>query len=1235
MKNIYLFLIFIFLSMQLGYSQKVLYEEQGESFTLSSYLIPYNSYKYTATQNIKLTDGENSSFKYSPMPGQSFQAEINPFQVLPPEAGEVGGPNPNDDGVVGTTEGTFMVSNAGQATYTIPLKFPGGVAGMTPDLSLVYSSSGKDGILGPGWSLSGLSVISQVPANRYYDGIYDAAKGGDYKSEAYMLDGQRLIAESKTGTGDETVIFKKEQDDFSKIMRKTLNSFTKDVNVFRFEIKTAGGLTYYYGETADSRQTVQIENDVVICLTYYVNEIVDNFGNSIVFVYENNTATGEVYLDNIAYTETNAQEATYKIQFHYTDRNFPYTTYYNYQPSNITTQSIAITSNKIIDYIECEHIDEAVIVKKYDLTYTLRGAGTDNAQRLEHLTSIQEFGLTNETGEQAKYNKTVFEWEDEMAYQIFSSRTHLYSATVSNALGDFYSFIDLNNDGSKELFYTEKVSWHNNIYVSICKYIDYYPNVYMIDGFISIPFPDDVYNNSISCSSNFGDYNGDGKNEMVLTIQWYNGTDVKTMIYLASYSGNWVTEKTVIFESIGQYNVYSADFNGDGLSDILIQKPGVEDGLTWLLGDSENPLTGNVDGSLIYNPQIKSEDMFQIADFNGDGRADILVDDELYQLKPQSSNNEIEKYPHDFSIPDGAKLCNLNHDLKIDAIELNLLSDTIDCDDPQFDVEVIFYNGTGIGFEVSNTSTITIDDVVPPETQFENDYCQAEVLYSSVSGISDFTGDGISDFILKSSIKYTYSPDGQERPTIFRFVSHYNLLATSVSGLDVEVYPFDYDVDAYTKYVDLNGDNQAEIVNIIDYKTLKIISPKYNGSSISKITNGLGAETKIEYAFSGDEEVYGFDPDAEYDFPLIPYNATQKLVKKVERSNGQNGYYTSKYYYEDAVVHTEGLGFIGFKKVTTTDVDRQIVYSTHYNIDETYYFSYPHMVEQKTISGQVLQQTINEYGYKDFAGYYPEQKYYFPYQNKSTTHFKKLTGGAAYKCEVTEYLNYDDYGFPETVVQKKGSSETNLPFITTLTHTYEHFTEGNQWVLGRLTHAEAVSSAPDVPNIVRKSAFTYYDGSDEEYLFGMLKDEITEPDIPGKKLTKTYTYDIFGNITTTTYSVEDPNIEDRKNETSYNDNGRFIHELYNAKLHKTIRQYDELLGMLQTETDFDNNLTTTFQYDGFGRLTTTTAPSGNKNVAVLRWVQDGDSKAPEHAVYYTWMQSSGTCSQGIPLILSR
>ena len=151
----------------------------------------------------------------------------------------------------------------------------------------------------------------------------------------------------------------------------------------------------------------------------------------------------------------------------------------------------------------------------------------------------------------------------------------------------------------------------------------------------------------------------------------------------------------------------------------------------------------------------------------------------------------------------------------------------------------------------------------------------------------------------------------------------------------------------------------------------------------------------------------------------------------------------------------------------------------------------------------------------------------------------------------------------------------------------------------------------------------------------MLKDEITEPDIPGKKVTKTYTYDIFGNITTTTYSVEDPNIEDRKNETSYNDNGRFIHELYNAKLHKTIRQYDELLGVLQTETDFDNNLTTTFQYDGFGRLTTTTAPSGNKNVAVLRWVQDGDSKAPEHAVYYTWMQSSGTCSQGIPLILSR
>src|SRR5262249_17827643 len=44
----------------------------------------------------------------------------------------------------------------------VAIKIPGGVRGMQPSLALVYSASGGDGIVGMGWSLSGLSDIARI-----------------------------------------------------------------------------------------------------------------------------------------------------------------------------------------------------------------------------------------------------------------------------------------------------------------------------------------------------------------------------------------------------------------------------------------------------------------------------------------------------------------------------------------------------------------------------------------------------------------------------------------------------------------------------------------------------------------------------------------------------------------------------------------------------------------------------------------------------------------------------------------------------------------------------------------------------------------------------------------------------------------------------------------------------------------------------------------------------------------
>ena len=71
---------------------------------------------------------------------------------------------------VGSTMGKFNIDKSGAATYSIPINLPKGRAGLTPNVSLVYSSNNSsDGLLGVGWSLAGLSAITRCPQTHVHD----------------------------------------------------------------------------------------------------------------------------------------------------------------------------------------------------------------------------------------------------------------------------------------------------------------------------------------------------------------------------------------------------------------------------------------------------------------------------------------------------------------------------------------------------------------------------------------------------------------------------------------------------------------------------------------------------------------------------------------------------------------------------------------------------------------------------------------------------------------------------------------------------------------------------------------------------------------------------------------------------------------------------------------------------------------------------------------------------------
>ncbi len=90
-----------------------------------------------------------------------------------------------------SVQAQVAISDSGTPSYSLPIKVPPGIAGMTPQIGLTYTASNVDGPVGYGWTVQGISAITRCPTNR----ATDASNIGVQYSAAdkLCLDGQRLI----------------------------------------------------------------------------------------------------------------------------------------------------------------------------------------------------------------------------------------------------------------------------------------------------------------------------------------------------------------------------------------------------------------------------------------------------------------------------------------------------------------------------------------------------------------------------------------------------------------------------------------------------------------------------------------------------------------------------------------------------------------------------------------------------------------------------------------------------------------------------------------------------------------------------------------------------------------------------------------------------------------------------------------------------------------------------------
>ena len=510
------------------------------------------------------------------------------------------------DAEVGTLPGSFSVSPSGAAVYSIPIDLPPGRAGMTPELAFVYNNHTPSTIMGQGWGISGFSSIGRVNPTLYYNNEVDNV---DFTDDQLMLDGNRLIESGKKGS---TVIYRTEIDEISRIEYYPTGG---ENNRDYFKVFTKGGLIKEYGATESSRQTYQDEN--AIPLFWHLNKISDRQGNFVEYTYSKNINAGELHPGTIEYTlfdDKTASKSSYTIEFTYDtlSAEMHQTFYYENQHGDAYLNK---NIQKLTE-VAIRNIDAGNIIKTYELAYK-----SEMPLAGEYcLESIKLSAVDDDNVNILKsFNPTTFEWN------YYSPQKEVEDGFQELEADPFFknnkyvlSRIDFDGDGIDEIVdYMEEDSGSAGDPKRIIK-------IRNMSGTLEVVVDEDFADKVNSLTP--VDLDNDGKEELIV------GFSGKAWVYkFQKNSGIW--EPVLIYtheESGSNFKSFAGDFTGDGIADMLLvdeDETTVEAELYIGTGIAEynQCFQGN---TFLFKPEVFEFDLLRInsmADFNGDGKTDIAL----------------------------------------------------------------------------------------------------------------------------------------------------------------------------------------------------------------------------------------------------------------------------------------------------------------------------------------------------------------------------------------------------------------------------------------------------------------------------------------------------------------------------------------------------------------------------------------------------------------------------------
>ncbi len=1013
----------------------------------------------------------------------------------------------------GVTAGEFNVDSSGSANYQIPITVPPGTAGMEPALALSYNHRSENALLGVGWTLGGLSVVTRCPATVAQDGVtgsinFDA-------NDKFCIDGERLIAINGVYGADGTE-YRTELDGFTRVT----SYGTAGTGPEYFVAETKSGQTLYYGwDDTNHQSRIEAEGRADIRL-WAVDRIEDTVGNYLTVSYIEDTFEYRPERIDYAGNTVANTSSTASVQFEYETR------------SDIAALYLAgskVETTQRLSYIKTFVGSE--LVRDYQLSYDNQGLGSRS-----RLTQVQECA-----GSGVCFAPTSFTWQGDNVIPDFYS---FYNTIASQDSWNIYNIItgDWNGDGRTDIFLQ-----HKRLGISLM----YTTNTdgtmsatgFSVNGWWAGERPELDYNTNARLLF-AGDWNGDGKTDILReTINFSNPNSIThTLDFYHSTGAGFVHNGTTLSgintgNSVNSVTVIG-DWNADGRSDLFLFKPG-----------ANQMYTANASGNMVstsFNPTWSGN--LTVGDWNGDGQTDLL------------------------HVIGSTSTVYLSEGLNFTASGYN------PGDWSSYAPVAGDYNGDG------NTD-IFLDNTSSSGSSH---------LYFS-TGDGHFVDSGYSTVDFNGNTLRAYSGDwnGDGKADVMRTGGDLYI----GTGIALQAVGFSANFGDHTLAVgDWNGDGLSDLLYPSPSGATQCITSHAGFDWLSRVTNGLGANTDISYEPITDSNVHTMSTGAVY--PEIDMQTAIYVVDSVKHDNGVGSQNETTYDYAGARTRVDGRGFLGFASMTTTDVTTGIKQINDYSQ------SWPTtgmvtLAEQQLADNTVIGRVTNTYSaIPTHAGVE------FPYASQVIKQDFELDGTLISTATTDSIM--DSTGSPTSItVTTVGGGET----FTTQTQN-DYFHDETNWLLGRLVCARVTQTLPDTTTATRTSGFEYNVNS------GLLTREALEPQsgsiteagtvadcvsaytVNDLALITDYVHDDFGNRKDVTVSGHD--IISRTTTTTYDSQGQFPYQIENALGHVETREYDARYGAM-TKLTGPNNLTTQWFHDDFGREREQHRADGTRSVIKRAW----------------------------------